>query len=250
MRNAARKHKTGIRIVLYTRHPFVAAGVGSVLSTSADFELAACCNSLAATLDCLELDPPEIVLVHLASRISLAELRQLWPAAARSRVVLWGDAIEGEFAFQAMLLGARAIFPNHTAPDALLTGLLNVHRGVLCFEKQLMDEVLHRKRVTLTRREGQIVSLVAQGLKNKAIGYTLGITEGTVKVYLYKLFKKLGMNDRLDMALYGLKNLFAGETGSDDAPFDEHATAGTPEVFGPRTLSLQSRDTEPSHRVN
>jgi len=41
----------------------------------------------------------------------------------------------------------------------------------------------------------------------------MGITEGTVKVYLYKLFQKLGMNDRLDMALYGRKNLFSGQLG-------------------------------------
>lgn len=241
MRNVALKHKTGIRILLYTRHPFVAAGVGFVLSASADFELAGWCGTLAATRDRLRSDIPDIALVHLASRISLAELGQLWPAAAGSRVVLWGDAIEGEFAFQAMLLGARAVFPNHTPVDALLAGLLNVHRGVLCFEKQLMDDVLHRKRVTLTKREGQIISLVAQGLKNKAIGYTLGITEGTVKAYLYKLFKKLGMNDRLDMALYGLKNLFAGETGPDETPGGQPGMPGMPDVFAPRSLPPQSR---------
>lgn len=241
MRNVAPKHKNGIRILLYTRHPFVAAGVGSVLSGSAGFELAGCCGTLPAIRDRLRSDPPEIVLLHLASRISLAELGQLWPAAGCSRVVLWGDAIEGEFAFQAMLLGARAIFPSHTPVEALLSGLRNVQAGVLCFEKQLMDEVLHRKRVTLTKREGQIISLVAQGLKNKAIGYTLGITEGTVKVYLYKLFRKLGVNDRLDMALYGLKYLFTGEAGPDVAPGGPPAMPGTPDVFAPRTLPLQSR---------
>lgn len=240
MRNVAAKHKTGIRILLFTRHPFVAAGVGSVLSGSAEFALAGCCGKLEAARDHLRSDPPDILLVHLASRIGLAELGQLWPEAARTRVVLWGDAIEGEFAFQAMLLGARAIFPNHTPVDALLSGLRNVHAGVLCFEKQLMDEVLHRQRVTLTKREGQIISLVAQGLKNKAIGYTLGITEGTVKVYLYKLFKKLGMNDRLDMALYGLKYLFAGQAGMEETPVRPEMPA-TPHVFAPRTLPLQSR---------
>jgi DNA-binding CsgD family transcriptional regulator len=66
---------------------------------------------------------------------------------------------------------------------------------------------------TLDCRQGQIVSLVAQGLKNKEIAFSMGITEGTVKVYLYKLFQTLGMNDRLDMALYGRKNLFSGQLG-------------------------------------
>jgi len=47
----------------------------------------------------------------------------------------------------------------------------------------------------------------------RAIAYAMGITEGTVKTYLYRLFRKLGMNDRLDLALYGLKNLFGGQLG-------------------------------------
>jgi len=57
---------------------------------------------------------------------------------------------------------------------------------------------------------------VAQGLRNKEIAFSMGITEGTVKVYLYKLFKKLGMRDRLEMALYGRRNLFCGQPGLDN----------------------------------
>jgi hypothetical protein len=53
---------------------------------------------------------------------------------------------------------------------------------------------------------------VAQGLRNKEIAFSLGITEGTVKVYLYKLFRKLGITDRLDMALYARRHLFSGQT--------------------------------------
>jgi hypothetical protein len=76
--------------------------------------------------------------------------------------------------------------------------------------------------------------LVAQGLKNKEIAFSLGITEGTVKVYLYKLFQKLGMNDRLDMALYGRKNLFSGQLGL------ERTRAAWPPVALP-SLCLMAR---------
>jgi len=48
---------------------------------------------------------------------------------------------------------------------------------------------------------------VAQGLKNKELGVALNISEGTVKVYLSRLFKKLGLKDRFELALFGLKNL-------------------------------------------
>jgi DNA-binding CsgD family transcriptional regulator len=101
--------------------------------------------------------------------------------------------------------------------------------------------VLSQQQVALTPRQGQIVALVAQGLKNKEIAFSLGITEGTVKVYLYKLFKKLGINDRLDMALYGRKNLFGGQTGLErrrDAP-PPGQFAGRPVV--PQSLMLVAR---------
>ena len=142
--------------------------------------------------------------------------------------MLWGEGLTGEFAFQAMQLGVRGILAGTISIDGLLAALGNVHRGVLCFERELMDSALAQTRVALTRRQGQIVSLVAQGFKNKEIASAMGITEGTVKVYLYKLFRKLGMNHRLDMALYGLKNLFVAHTEA-------------PDSFGPRSLPPQVR---------
>lgn len=110
--------------------------------------------------------------------------------------------------------------------------------------------MLFQKRVTLTKREGQIVSLVAQGFKNKAIGFRLGITEGTVKVYLYKLFKKLDINDRLDMALYGLKNLFGGQMGIERTPDTGETGPRMPDTFGPRTLPPQLRERVAAGRMN
>ncbi|HSW49254.1 MAG TPA: LuxR C-terminal-related transcriptional regulator, partial [Bryobacteraceae bacterium] len=50
-----------------------------------------------------------------------------------------------------------------------------------------------------------------QGLKNKEIAATLFISEGTVKVYLSRLFQKLGVKDRFELALFGLKNMPSGE---------------------------------------
>lgn len=225
-----------IQVLLYTQQPFIARGFAAVLHGRRDFGLATCCDSLPGTLQCLRSAAPDIVLVHLASRISLSDLHELRSAAGRGQIILWGQGLAGEFAFQAMQLGVHGILPAETQVDALLAALQNVHRGVLCFERELMDSVLLQKRIALTRRQGQIISLVSQGFKNKEIAFSLGITEGTVKVYLYKLFRKLGMNDRLDMALYGLRNLFAGEPElgrvRDAGWRRRHAT----DPFGPRSL--------------
>lgn len=202
-----------IRVALYTQQPFIALGLTAVFHTQADLNLAACRDSLSGTLDCLKSTRTDVLLVHLISGISLSDLREMRSADSHCQIVLWGEALEGEFAFQAMQLGVRGVLPGHTSIEDFLAALRNVHRGVACFESDLLQSLLSQERVALTPRQGQIVSLVAQGLKNKEIAFSMGITEGTVKVYLYKLFKKLGLNDRLDMALYGRKNLFSGQPG-------------------------------------
>ena len=204
-------------------------GLEDVLRGRPEFRLLECCDSFPSALDGVKALQPALVLVYLTSRISLSEVRALRSARDRAQIVLWGEGLTGEFAFQAMQLGVRGILASTVSIDDLLSALGNVHRGVLCFERELMDTVLAQTRVALTRRQGQIVSLVARGFKNKEIANAMGITEGTVKVYLYKLFRKLGLNDRLDMAIYGLKNLFVAQTGG-------------PDPFGPRSLPPQVRD--------
>ena len=202
-----------IRIVLYTQQPFVAEGMATVCQTQADVTLAAWPDSPAAALECLRSMRPDVLLVHLTAGISLSELNDLRLAAAGCQIILWGQELGGEFAFQAMQLGVRSILPDRTSIGDFLQAIRNVHLGGLYFDRDLMESVLSQQRVALTPRQGQIVSLVARGFKNKEIAFSLGITEGTVKVYLYKLFRKLGISDRLEMALYARRHLFGGQPG-------------------------------------
>ena len=211
-----------IRVVLYTNQPFVARGLAAVLRGRSDMELAASLDTLAGILASLRHGHADVLLIDLVQGISLSGLREIRAAANRCQIALWGQEPGGEFAFQAMQMGVRSILPGTTSVDDLLAAIRNISQGALCFEKHLMETVLSQDRITLTPRQGQIVSLVARGMKNKEIAFAMGISEGTVKVYLYKLFKKLGVNDRLELALYGLRNLFSGQpsetTGMPDMP--------------------------------
>ena len=109
-----------------------------------------------------------------------------------------------------MSLGVRGILRKTLPVETLLRCLNRVIEGELWFEKALTDSIMSARRYSLTRREGQLVSLLSQGLKNKEIAIALTISEGTVKVYLSRLFQKLGVKDRFELALYGLKNLNPG----------------------------------------
>jgi len=206
------KRSQTARVALYTRQPFIAAGVAAVLQDRPDLSLACCEDGIPGMLDYLRSEQPDILLLHLISGIALSDLREIRRVAERCPLVLWGDQVGDEFAFQAMQLGVRSLLPAHVSVEEMLTALRNVHLGMICFERDFVERVLSRRPVALTSRQGQIVSLVAQGLKNREIAVSMGITEGTVKLYMYKLFKKLGTNSRLDLALYARNNLFGGQS--------------------------------------
>ena len=90
--------------------------------------------------------------------------------------------------------------------------LQKVQAGELWFEKALTDSFLCARRVALTQREGQLVSLLSQGLKNKEIATTLMISEGTVKVHLKAILKKIGAQNRTQAAIW------AHSQGMNDGP--------------------------------
>ena len=91
----------------------------------------------------------------------------------------------------------------------------SVAAGELWFERDLMSSMLGARPVRLSPREQQLVALVSQGLSNKQIASALGISEGTVKVYFSRLFRKVGVSDRFELALFGLQNRRLDEMPTD-----------------------------------
>src|ERR1041384_2328571 len=195
------------RIVLYSDQPILAQGLRSVLTGVAGYELHSVATTMPALMETMVTQQPDIILMDLTSEVTFGALSEMKRAMANTKIVLWVHTISTELAFQAMGLGVRGILRKTLPTDLLTKCLEKVQEGELWFEKALTDSFLSAKRIALTQREGQLVSLLSQGLKNKEIATALLISEGTVKVYLSRLFQKLGVKDRFELALYGLKNL-------------------------------------------
>jgi DNA-binding NarL/FixJ family response regulator len=206
-----------IRVLLYTNEPVLAEGLESILTAAEGFSIAGTCSTIEEVLIALENRQPDLLLMDLTPDVTFTALSDIKRATAHCKVVLWASGIATELAFQAMSLGVRGILRKTLGPDLILKCLGKVHQGELWFEKALTDSFLSAKRIALTKREGQLVALLAQGMKNKEIASMLLISEGTVKVYLSKLFQKVGVKDRFELALYGLKNLSAGQGNVDPA---------------------------------
>jgi len=199
------------RVLLYSDEPILAKGLESVLRQIEGFELLPTSNTLSSLMEQITQGAPDLVLMDLTAEITFAVLSDMKHAMNRSRIVLWVNNISTELAFQAMGLGVRGILRKTLPTELQVKCLQKVQSGELWFEKALTDSFLCARRVALTQREGQLVSLLSQGLKNKEIATTLMISEGTVKVYLSRLFQKVGVKDRFELALFGLKNLTTGQ---------------------------------------
>jgi DNA-binding NarL/FixJ family response regulator len=248
------------RVLLYSDEPMLAEGLKTVLGENQDFDLLPTSTSLPSVMAQLEQDAPDLVLMDLTTEITFAVLSSMKAAMSRSKIVLWVNAISTELAYQAMGLGVRGILRKTLPLDLQVKCLRKVQLGELWFEKGLTDSFLGARRVALTQREGQLVSLLSQGLKNKEIAATLTISEGTVKVYLSRLFQKVGVKDRFELALFGLKNLTTGqlpvgEMGQRllptampglrslviDHPLEESRVQAPPEDFGPSLRPAEHR---------
>jgi two-component system, NarL family, nitrate/nitrite response regulator NarL len=197
-------------VLLFANEPILAAGMRRILENAPDLELIGVCSSLDEITEQMELHRPDILLMDLTSDVTFGVLSGLREAVSASKIVLWVHEISTELALQAVSLGVRGILRRTLPVETLIRCLISVNEGELWFEKALTDSILTARRYSLTRREGQLVALLSQGLKNKEIAFQLSISEGTVKVYMSRLFQKLGVNDRFELALYGLRNLAPG----------------------------------------
>jgi DNA-binding NarL/FixJ family response regulator len=187
----------------------------------------------------MESHQPDLLLVDLTAGITFSVLSGLHEVASHAKIVLWVHAISTELALQAMSLGVRGILRKTLPTETLLRCLTRVNEGELWFEKALTDSIMSARRYSLTRREGQLVSLLSQGLKNKEIATALTISEGTVKVYLSRLFQKLGVKDRFELALYGLKNLTPGGGALDNSSHAGGTKPVTPVWQPPRSFFVE-----------
>jgi len=226
-------------VLLCTDEPILAEGLTRVLAPVEGMNLISSCTGVEELHSQMETHRPDLLLVDMTSNVTFNVLNGLNEAAQNTRVVLWVHSISTELALQAMSLGVRGILRRTLAAESLVRCLWHVNAGELWFEKTLTDSLMDARRYALTRREGQLITLLSQGLKNKEIATALNISEGTVKVYLSKLFQKLGVKDRFELALYGLKNLAPGVSALEGPSTDLGRKPVTPVWQPPRSFFVE-----------
>ena len=205
------------KVTLYSVQPVLIAGFQAILNHLDGFT-GSVCTSLTNLMDHIGAESPQLIVFEVTSTIDLDMLSKVIASYRNTAIILWVEDVSAEFASQAISLGVRGLLRRSLPLETQARCLEKVAAGELWIEKALSSQLLSAKRIALTLRERQLMVLIAQGLRNKEIAYSLGITEGTVKVYLSRLFRKTGVSDRLELALFGLKNLFVNRTSEIAAP--------------------------------
>jgi DNA-binding NarL/FixJ family response regulator len=207
-----------IRIAIADDHTIFRDGLRRLLTLEQDFEIVAEAQDGTEVMDILRDKEPDILLLDLKmpGLDGLSLLQRIQTQKIKTKIiVLTASDDEGEYV-QAMRYGTSGIVLKQTATELLLKSIRKVYGGEIWLDSKTTAAVMRqfaspsdpgpRERDTprLSNREREIVALVAQGFKNKEIAERMFISEQTVKNHLHNIFDKLGVSDRLELALYAI----------------------------------------------
>lgn len=202
--------------------PIVRQAVRSVLEVSGGFQVVGEAEDGKMAAKLVGQTRPDILLLDLLmpNLPGLEALRAITTAGAEVRTILLCSAISAKQVLEALQLGARGVVLKKRVEE-LLPALDAVMRGQYWIESRSVSNVvqiveqlgaanLHpaqsQSRFGLTARETEIVSFITQGCMNRDIAKSLSITEETVKRHLTNIFNKVGMSNRLELALFAIEH--------------------------------------------
>jgi len=198
--------------------------LATALRRRPEMQIACCSLELATLLESVSAQLPRVALLSLNSSSNDSEamttLQRLHLAHPGIAKVLLVDECKRELVIEAFRSGARGIFSLADANLRLLSKcILSVASGQVWANTEQLNYILGLISETpslrvvsssggrlLTPREEQVVALVAEGLGNRQIAAELNLSQNTVKKYIFRIFEKLGVSNRVELVLYAVHN--------------------------------------------
>ena len=207
-----------IRVIVADSQAIFRAGLRKIFALEDDIRVVGQAETLAQTVSAIKKFSADVLLLESAMAPSPAEVvADLLRQAPQLRVVVVTPTSDEELTLE-LFRRAHGILSREVEPELLVDCLRKVAGGESWLDSQGIHWVLEayrnqntrpagaRPKVQLTPKETVIVSCVTQGMKNKEIALRVGTTEQVVKNYLRKVYDKLGVADRLELALYCLNH--------------------------------------------
>ncbi|HEX8943694.1 MAG TPA: response regulator transcription factor [Gemmatimonadaceae bacterium] len=198
-----------IDVVIADDHPIVLAGLTQLFRQQAGMRVVATCVNGLEALDAVRTHRPHALLLDL-NMPKLDGLRVLRTLTAErigvSTIVLTAEANAPDVA-AARAAGARGIVLKELSPQHVIDAVRRAHAGAEWIEflgrprDPLPEPGEQQDSLGLTPRELELAGLVVSGLRNRDIAARLGISEGTAKLHLYNVYKKIGVASRVELVL-------------------------------------------------
>jgi len=229
--------RTVISVLIATANAMTGELLSAALNRQSHIRVVNIATTATDLLKSVQADAPDIVLVNptLADGplSGFAALRKLRENHSAVKSILLLDNPDLHVVVDAFRSGAKGVFaPSHSAFKMLCRCVDRVHAGHIwvsslelaavmeAFSQMAPLRVVNADGIRLlTRREEDVVRLLADGMQNREIAHELNLSEHTVKNYLFHIFDKLGVSSRVELVLYAVSSTnrtqFAGH-GNDD----------------------------------
>ena len=211
---------SAISVLLIDDHCLFRAGLAELLTRRGIHVAASVSNGAEGIRLVHELQPDVVLLdIRMPDSNGLQVLEQLRKTEKDIPVIMVTTSRDEKEIAQALRLGAKGYLLKDMEPEDLVTALHSIKRGDLVIAPELaatLARVLQghsaedhqRDRLSeLTPREKEILAYIAEGGSNKTIGRELGIAEGTVKVHVKHLLRKLNLRSRVEAAVWAVEHL-------------------------------------------
>jgi DNA-binding NarL/FixJ family response regulator len=207
-----------MRIIVADSEAIFRVGMGKIFALEKDLEVVAQTETLQQTLTAVADTPADIILFEAGLSPNPAEsisevIRRAQPG---TRVIIIAHHTGEEETVDYLRRGVKGILNRSISPDLLVRCVRKVAVGETWLDNQGVNWVIEayrnqaehgttpKQQLRLSEKEMLIIGGVTQGLKNKDIALEVGTTEQVVKNYLRKIYDKLGVSDRLELALYSM----------------------------------------------
>jgi two-component system, NarL family, nitrate/nitrite response regulator NarL len=228
------KERPSIKVLIADDHAFFRDGLRKLLEGAADdISVVGEASNGNECIKMLGKLKPDILLLDLRmpEKDGLAVLTEVNFESLPTRVIVLTAAEDDRDVIRAMRLGARGVVLKQSASDLLLKSIRQVHEGEIWLDNRMTAEVIdafkksaesgqRHEKPLLSDREKEVVQLVVEGFRNREIGEKLFISEQTVKNHLHNIFDKLGVSDRLELALYAIHHKLVDQALLNKERFD------------------------------
>lgn len=206
-----------VNILLADDHRMVREGLKQLLETDSEINVVAEAGDGYECLNLTNKTKPDIVLldINMPNMDGIQVLNIMKQQKMLCKVIVLTINNEIEYLVKALEIGCDGFILKDSDFDTLKKAIFSVYSGETYIEPSLMPllnsslaerDVLKEKVSDLTRREMEVLKMIASGAFNKEIALTLNISERTVKNHVSNIFKKIGVSDRTQAAVFAIKN--------------------------------------------